>query len=222
LAKIVAFIGENIEGGNMRTRLSRISLIGFCLILVAAVSMQRSSARAEDKPDKGKQNSASTKEVYTGTAVAIGGQFGGRSRSFTLEITGNTSAAEAQQDFQILQTQGQDALMKAIGKTKLGYFSFEGQVGRDLNFVQETDTEDGRKIVILFERWLKMFEVRNGTRSEDYPFTYIELYINGNGKGEGSLIGQARVSMDKRHTGTLDVENFGTYPAKLMGVELRK
>ena len=39
--------------------------------------------------------------------------------------------------------------MKAIGKQKLGYFSFEGQLGRDLNYVQETDTEDGRKIVIL-------------------------------------------------------------------------
>src|SRR5256885_10035521 len=35
-----------------------------------------------------------------------------------------------------------------------------------------------RKITVLFERWLKMFEVRNGTRSEDYPFTYLELFIN--------------------------------------------
>jgi hypothetical protein len=165
---------------------------------------------------------SSAKEIYTGTAVAIGGQFGGNSRSFTLEITGHTPDAQAQQDLQLLQTSGQDALMKAIGKDKLGFFSFDGQVGRDLNFVQETDTEDGRKIVVLFERWLKMFEVRNATRSEDYPFTYIELYIDDKGKGEGSLIGAAKVSMDKRHPGTLDVENFGTYPAKLMGVELRK
>jgi hypothetical protein len=191
------------------------------LTLVAAVSMQRSNVHAEDKPDRQKDET-STKEVYTGTAVAIGGGFGGRSQSFTLEITGHTSDAEAQQDLQILQTHGQDALMKAIGKTKLGYIAFVGQVGRDLNFVQETDTEDGRKITVLFERWLKMFEVRNGTRSEDYPFTYVELFINDKGKGEGSLIGAARVSTDKRHTGTLDVENFGTYPAKLMGVELRK
>jgi hypothetical protein len=216
-------MGEGIEEGNMTMSTSRASLLGLCLIMLAAsiAPILQSNVDAEDKIDRQKDQT-STKEVYTGTAVAIGGGFGGRSRSFTLELTGNTSDAEAQQDFQILQAQGQDALMKAIGKTKLGFFSFEGQVGRDLNFVQETDTEDGRKIVVLFERWLKMFEVRNGTRSEDYPFTYIELFINDKGKGEGSLIGQARVSMDKRHTGMLDVENFGTYPARLMGVELRK
>jgi hypothetical protein len=205
----------------MKTRISRALLLGFCLILVAAASIQRSSAYAGNKPNK-QQDEVATKEVYTGTAVAIGGEFGGRSRPFTLEITGHTPDQEAQQDLQILQTQGQDALMKAIGKTKLGYFAFEGQVGRDLNFVQESETEDGRKITVLFERWLKMFEVRNGTRSEDYPFTYIELFINDRGKGDGSLIGAARVYMDKRHTGTLDVENFGTYPARLMGVALRK
>lgn len=197
-------------------------LCGFLLTLgfvMAGMSLPTINADAQDKRH---QEKSSAKEVYTGTAVAIGGQFGGNSRSFTLEITGHTPDAEAQQDFQILQTGGQDALMKAIGKEKLGFFSFDGQLGRDLNFVQETETEEGRKIVVLFERWLNMFEVRNGTRSEDYPFTYIELYINDKGKGEGALVGAAKVYMDKRHPGALDVENFGTYPAKLMGVELRK
>lgn len=208
----------------MTMRIVRTLLLGFglfMLLMAVAVPAPLSSARAASQPDR-PQGEAAEKEVYTGTAVAIGGEFGGRSRSFTLEITGHTPDAEAQQDLQLLQSNGQDALMKAIGKTKLGYFAFAGQVGRDLNFVQETETEDGRKITVLFERWLKMFEVRNGTRSEDYPFTYIELFINDKGKGEGALIGAARVYMDKRHTGTLDVENFGTYPARLMGVELRK
>jgi hypothetical protein len=41
------------------------------------------------------------------------------------------------------------------------------------------------------------------------------------GKGEGSLIGLAKVSFDKKNPDNLDIENFGTYPAKLMGVELR-
>ena len=98
---------------------------------------------------------------------------------------------------------------------------FDGQVGRELNFIQETQTENGRKITILFERWLQMFEVRCGTRSQDYPLAYIELFINDNGKGEGSLIGLAKVSFDKKNPNNLDIENFGAYPARLMGVELR-
>ena len=204
----------------MKKRISLASLVTLGLLLMVISTALPSTAHGDDKAKKNDTAKSSTKELYTGTAVDIGG--GGRSRSFTLEITSHTSDAEAQQDQQILQTQGQDALMKAIGKQKLGYFAFEGQLGRDLNYVQETDTEDGRKVVILFERWLKMFEVRNGTRSEDYPFTYIELFIDNNGKGQGSMIGAAKASIDKRHPGTLEVENFGTFPAKLMGVELRK
>jgi glycosyltransferase involved in cell wall biosynthesis len=66
-----------------------------------------------------------------------------------------------------------------------------------------------------------MFEVRNATRSRDYPFTYIELFVDDNGKGEGSLVGLAKLSADKQNPNTFDIENFGTYAAKLMGVELR-
>jgi hypothetical protein len=151
----------------------------------------------------------------------LGAQFGGASRPFTLEITGYTPDEEVQQDFQVLRTQGQDDFMKAIKNKKLGFLAFDGQVGRDLNFILETQTENGRKITILFERWLQMFELRYGTRSQDYPFAYLELFINDNGKGEGSLIGLAKVSFDKKNPNNLDIENFGTYPAKLMGVGLR-
>jgi hypothetical protein len=115
-----------------------------------------------------KQGSRPAKEVYTGTAAAVGGQFGGASRPFTLEITGYTPDENVQQDFQVLRTQGQDDFMKAIKNKKLGIFAFEGQVGRDLNFILETQTENGRKITILFERWLQMFELRYGTRLQDY------------------------------------------------------
>jgi hypothetical protein len=96
------------------------------------------------------------------------------------------------------------------------------QLGRDLNFVQETPTADGgRRIVILFERWLNTFELRYGTRSEDYPFTYIELTVDRNGKGQGTLIPAARITFDKKHGNQIDVENFGIYPARLAGVQLR-
>jgi hypothetical protein len=185
-----------------------------------ATSPLPSKAQRESRQ---KREMTSGKEVYTGTAVAIGGQFGGRSLSFTLEITGHTSDEEAQQDFQILRSEGQDALMKAIRNKKLGYIAFTGQTGRDLNFVREDQLEEGdRKITIVFERWVNLFEVRRGSRSRDYPFTYIELYIDNKGKGEGSLIGLARLSFDKKNPNMFDVENFGTYPARLMGVRLRR
>jgi hypothetical protein len=202
----------------MKTRISMGMLLAVCGIVAVGMFMPSSSIQGENKDVQGH---LPVKEVYTGNAVAIGGQFGGASRPFTLEVTGYTPDEEVQQDFQILRTQGQDDFMKAIRNKKLGFLAFDGQVGRDLNFILETQTENGRKITILFERWLQMFEVRYGTRSQDYPFTYVELFINDHGKGEGSLIGLAKVTFDKKNPNNLDIENFGTYPAKLMGVELR-
>jgi hypothetical protein len=102
----------------------------------------------------------------------------------------------------------------------LGTIQFEG-LGRDINVVREKQTEAGRKITIVFERWLQFFELRYGTRSVDYPFTYIELYINAQGKGEGTMIGAARISWDKKKD-AIDVENFATYPLRLVNVERRK
>ncbi len=161
------------------------------------------------------------KEEYTGTIIGVGGLMGGVSRPFTLTIEGYTSASDASRYLQILETQGQDGLQKAISKEKLGYFAVSGQIGRNLNCVRETAADGGRRITVLFERWLNMFEVRYGTRSEDYPFTYIELFIDKNGKGEGTLIPAARVYFDKKNQNQLNVENFGIYPARLAGVQLR-
>jgi hypothetical protein len=201
----------------MRKQSARALLSLFVILGIAAsLAMPGVAAQNRDKPSH-----HSARESYTGTVVAIGGQFGGASRTFTLEITGHTPTEEGIRLFEILRTQGQDGFMKAITSKELGHFSVDGQVGRDLNFVQESQSPKGRKITIIFERWLRMFEVRNATRSRDYPFTYIELFVDDNGKGEGSLVGLAKLSADKQNPNTFDIENFGTYAAKLMGVELR-
>jgi hypothetical protein len=194
-------------------------VIYFCTLMGAIIIWQAS--QYVQGQDKEHSRHHSTKEVYTGTVVAVAGPFGGASHPFTLEIKGYTPPEEAQRVFEILRTRGQDEFTKAISKEKFGVFSVDGQVGRDLNFVQESQTEKGRKITILFERWLRMFEVQYGTRSQDYPFTYVELFVNDDGKGEGSIVGLAKISANKKNPNNLDVENYGTYAAKLSGVELR-
>jgi hypothetical protein len=166
---------------------------------------------------------APLKEEYTGTVVGVGGTMGGRSRPFTLTIEGRTSAEEANRAIAILAEGGQDALLKELEDKKLGRFSLGGQLGRDLNFVQETATADGRRrITILFARWMNIFEIRSGSRSQDYPFSYVELIVDASGKGEGTFIAAARIYFDKKHGNELDVENFGIYPARLMGVRLHR
>ena len=162
------------------------------------------------------------KEVFTGTVIGVGGQLGGVSRPFTLTIDNYTSSDEASKAIAMLAEGGQDALLKSLQGKKLGSFSLGGQLGRDVNFVQETRTGDGkRRIVVLFERWLNLYEVRSGSRSEDYPFTYVELVLDSAGKGDGTLIPAAKIYFDKKKGNQVDIENFGIYPARLAGVEQR-
>jgi hypothetical protein len=197
----------------MRTSLKSISVaLGiFCTLLIGISSNTTATANPP------------AKEVYTGTVVGVGGSLGGVSRPFTLTIEDRTSASDAGRAIAMLAEGGQDALLKELQGKKLGRFSLGGQLGRDLNFVNETRTANGgRRITILFERWMNLFEIRSGARSEDYPFTYIELMLDASGKGDGTFIPAARIYFDKKHDNEVEVENFGIYPARLAGVELRK
>ncbi len=189
-----------------------IAMLGiFCTLLIGI--SPHTTATAKTPP---------AKEEYTGTVVGVGGRMGGVTRSFTLTMEDRTSASEAGRAIAILAEGGQDALLKELQGKKLGRFSLGAQLGRDLNFVNETATANGgRRITILFERWMNLFELRSGARSEDYPFTYIELILDASGKGEGTFIPAARIYFDKKRGNELEVENFGIYPARLTGVELR-
>ena len=169
---------------------------------------------------RGNEEGEGRKETFTGTLIGIGGPLAGRSTSFTLTINGVTSDQDARRYVGILAEKGQDGLMSAVKDRKLGTFALTGQVSRDVNVVRIHPMETGRKITILFERWLNLFEVRYGTRSEDYPFTYAEIYVDAEGKGEGTLIPAARVRFDKSEQG-VEIENFGIYPARLSGIRAR-
>ena len=162
---------------------------------------------------------SAARDTYTGTMVGIGGR---RSvtRAFTLTITGRTPDREVSRDVAILAEAGQDELLERIRERDLGRFSLGAQVGRRLNFVTETTlANDDRKLMILFERWVDIYEARYGSRSLDYPFGYVELIIDRNGRGEGTFIPAARVRFNSRNE--IEVENFGIYPARLFGVRRR-
>jgi hypothetical protein len=159
-------------------------------------------------------------EVYTGTIVGVGGRLGGVTRSFTLTLNGHTADAAAERAVATLAEGGQDRLLSEIRNNNLGRFSIAGQVGRQVNFVIEEKMQNGgRKITILFERWLNLYEVRYGSRSTDYPLSYVELIVDRNGRGQGTFIPAARVRFNKKNE--VEVENFGIYPARLSGVRQR-
>ena len=167
---------------------------------------------------------AQSEEVYTGTAVSFNGPRT-QTATFTLRLSGQTSNEEARSFLTTLQEGGQDNLLKAIQKEDLGSFSIGSGLGRTLNVVRESTVDGKRRIFIVFERWLRFAEVRGGYRSVDYPFGVIELFIdNKTGKGEGTYIAAAKIRWDrdeKKNQNQVEIENFATYPVRLMGVQRR-
>ena len=162
----------------------------------------------------------SSKEVYRGNIIYFGGPRGAITDFFTLTIDSLTPDDRVQNLIDVLKRDGQDGLLKAVGRDKKGSIQIGGRLAHDLNEVWITPTEEGRKIMALSERWVGFGELRRGARSLDYPFTYIELYVEDDGKVEGSLIPAARVRF--KGGKTIEVENFGIYPARLTNIKRRR
>lgn len=171
---------------------------------------------------------AQDRESYTGTIMSYGSGRNTRTttRTFTLNINGTTSAADVDRLVSVLQEDGQDGLMKAVDKNDLGNISLGSQLGRTLYAVVIDDFDGKKRIRALFERWVNFSEIRGGYRSLDYPFGYLELIIDpSTGKGDGKLIeaGQVRWKRDKKSNQyVVEIEDYATFPAKLMGVSQRK
>lgn len=168
-----------------------------------------------------------TAETYTGTVLYYGTGFSTRSvtRNFTLNLTGQTSDTQAQSFLETLQEGKQEDLLTAIKKQDLGRFSVGANVGVPINVVRESVIDGKRRIFIVFERWTQFAELRGGYRSLDYPFGVIELSIDERtGKGEGTYIAAAKIrwNYDKeKKQYQVEIENFATFPAKLLGVMAR-
>ncbi len=165
-------------------------------------------------------------ETYSGTLVSYGSGFNTRTvtTNFQLNINGRTSDSQAQGFLDILKEDSQDDLLKAIEKEDLGRFSVGANVGVPVNVVRESTVDGKQRIFVVFQRWTQFAELRGGYRSLDYPFGVIELFIDpATGKGEGTYIAAAKIRWDvdkKTKQAQVEIENFATYPARLLGVQL--
>ncbi len=171
-------------------------------------------------PSVNAQTKRTGREVYRGNITYIGGPRGAVTDFFTLTINNITPEAEVTRLLELLKRDGQDKFWDAVAKEKRGTIQIGSGLSRDLNAVWVTQTEDGRKISAVAERWLGFGELRRGARSVDYPFTYIELYVQEDGDVEGTLFPAARVRAKSGNT--IEVENFGIYPARLVNIKQKK
>ena len=157
--------------------------------------------------------------TVTGSAYFLGGRRPGRTLPFTLIINRVSSPDELSQLNSTLQSGGEDDLLRTLSRMNAGRIQVGTGVGVPANAIFVTDEGDGRtKLTVLYERTLRFGELRYGARSQNYRFGYAELYV-GRGENEGMLIPAARIRL--RNGNIWEVEDFGTFPARLMGLRVR-
>lgn len=150
-----------------------------------------------------------------GTVYFMSGRSAGVSRPFSVIANRYTSAGEIAQLNEAIQG-GEDRLLSTLSHMNAGRIQIGNNVGVTANAIIATPWENGTRIVVLYERNINFFELRYGTRSADYRFGYAEMYLDRNGNGQGTLIGAAKVRV--KDGNTWEVEDFGTFPARLMGL----
>jgi hypothetical protein len=159
--------------------------------------------------------------TITGTAVIYGSGYSTRTitRPFTLIINNRSSSSDLNGFVEMLQTGGQDSLKRELDRRDVGRFSLGSGVGVPVGSITIDPNGDGTRIRAIFTRNIGFGELRNGLRSVDYPFGYVEIILNQNGKGDGTIIPAAKIRF--RGNDTIEVEDFGTFPGRLMGVQVR-
>jgi hypothetical protein len=163
--------------------------------------------------------------TFTGTVVIYGSRFNTRTvtRTFTMRLTGTTSSQDANRFLNTLQERGQRGLLDELNDERVGNFAFTGQVARDINAAFVSRVDGKLRVRAVFERWLGFGELRGGYRSVDYPFSYIELFVDPRtGRGEGTFFSAAQIRYRTRGgEPQVEIEDFGTFPGRVMGVQMR-
>lgn len=91
----------------------------------------------------------------------------------------------------------------------------------DLRYAAEVRRSDGsRRLVIATVRPIGFWEATRRPRSIDYPFTFIEIRLGPDGRGEGKLTLLTRVTYDKRDR-VVTLENFANEPVRLNEVRVK-
>jgi hypothetical protein len=171
--------------------------------IAAGTAPAAASAAASAHPDQ-----------FTGSLVntVAGARF---SQPFILSVDHYAGDAEVQRLTGVLAEKGPYSLRDELWKHSAGYLRIGGRLGYPVAAVLSQDTATGRKLTVVLNRPLSAFEVQYYARSSMYPFSVLELELDQNGEGHGTLIGAARMRM---RGNTLEIQSLGVQPLRLLAV----
>jgi hypothetical protein len=158
--------------------------------------------------------------------VTQSGTGGRRSSALQLRITAWTTEEDRQQILTEIQEataqggrRGNRAVARALrGASRVGTLNAPGQMGWSLRYARATPMPDGKQRVLLAtDRPVAFAEAWTSTRGGDFDVTVIQLTLDAEGNGEGTLSFGTEVIWNTE-TESLEVTNITSQPIALGNV----
>jgi hypothetical protein len=189
----------------MKSSLSRLAIFAMLLSLAAAALL-----RAQENP--------SQPETLTATVVGTSGAASGKTFGITININSYSTEGDASLLLEAVQSGKKNELLNTLqSMSAKGRIAVTGQVGNDANYIRQITTAKGRTIRLLIDRQMSFFELTRGTRSKEYQFSALELYLDQKGNGDGLLYPAAKLKINKA-TNQLELEDYGQAPLRITNI----
>lgn len=159
--------------------------------------------------------------TFTAVAVNVGNSGPVAANRIEFHVDRWSTDAERAALLRALSDRGPQGMVTALQKGKrVGFLRVSSSLGYDLRYARSDRGEDGvTTIVLLTDRPIDWWETRQWRPIRDFPFTWIELRVDGHGSGMGTMSIATRIKYDST-TGALTPETYESGPARLEDVRL--
>ena len=158
-------------------------------------------------------------ERFTANAVSISPQYGTGQQIVEITVDRWSSAAEREKLVTALRQKGPDELLKQLQDTRpVGRIRTPDSLGYDLHYAWQQPNEDGgRTVVIATDRPIGFWEATRQPRSIDYPFTVIQMKLDRDGNGTGTMSYATRIVAHENNV--IELEDFASQPIMLNNIK---
>jgi hypothetical protein len=185
--------------------------------VVAALLLGGAVAAAQFANESGRALAGAPEDIAA--AVIANNELGSGLGTVQIRINHWSTDADRTQLFTALRESGPQALLKALQKMpSVGTIRTPSSVGYNLHYARQSAVGDGRRIVIATDRPMDFWEATNQGRSVDYPFTIIQMQLDQNGKGTGTMSYATKI---EANDDLVILEDIASTPFRLTNVQAK-
>ena len=161
---------------------------------------------------------ASTDELLTANYTNIGNVGAAGATPVNIRITGWTSDAEHERLMAVLAQKQTEGFVRELRQLKqVGSIGAPQELAYPLLYARQSRTkEGGRRITLASDRPMSFAERVGSSVSRDYPLTWIDITLDANNEGTGTMVLAARLRISGD---VLGIEDLSSQSAKLGDVK---